>query len=151
MTSGVALGADVKGEYLLMKQKSKYKYMMFKLSEDKTEIIRDPGMSLLKEDLSDDQDDRACWNEMVTKLIPAEPRYIVYDIHSVTKDNRQVDKLLFISWCSDGCPIKKRMVHASSEDTIKKNLEGIHGQIIQAHDKDDMEYEDAIKIVITRD
>jgi len=149
MTSGVALGKDVKDEYLKMKQKSTFKYMMFRLSDDKTEIIIDYDMCLKKED--NDDDDRTCWDQMVTKLVPEEPRYIVFDIHAVTKDSRVIDKLLFISWCDDSCPIKERMIHASSEDTIKKNLEGLHGTPLQAHDKDDLEYEDVLKIVITRD
>lgn len=153
MTSGVTLGTTVQEEYMQMKQKKTFKYMMFRLSNDKSQIIIDDEMCLKSADLKDEHKecDKDCWNEMVTKLEEKEPRYIVYDIHSVTKGNRQVEKLLFISWCPDNCPVGKKMVHAASEDTIWKSLEGLHGTKIQAHEKDDLEYDDALKVVITRD
>lgn len=158
MASGVSCAADVKTEFAAMKTKNAYKYMMFRLSDDKTEIIIDNEMCKKGEGKKEDRDakqkheeDQACWQSMVDTLVSSEPKYIVFDIENTSKDGRKINKILFISWCADDCPVKKRMIHAASEDYLKKSLEGILGTIIQAHDKGDLEYEDAIKIAITRD
>lgn len=172
MASGVACADNVKEEFGLMKKTRKYKYMMFRISDDKkTIIIEEPecldgkgkgkgGKGSKGSDNEDSppttrrskhEEDKECWDKMVESLNPNEPRYIVYDIENTSKDGRDIAKLLFVSWCADDCQVKKRMLHAASEEYLKKTLNGILGTIIQAHDKGDLEYKDAIAIAITRD
>ena len=55
--------------------------------------------------------------------------------------------LYFNSRANDqSCPIKKKMVHASTKDTLKKKLEGIATEI-QAADKSDLDFDEVAKSV----
>lgn len=162
MASGVTCAPNVKDEFALMKTRGTYKIMMFKLSDDNKEIVIDEGKCLkgVKEDKASKEDrdakqvhenDLAIWEAMVEGLVCGEPRYIVFDVNCISKAGRAVKKLVFISWCADDCLIKKKMIHAASEEYLKKALDGIAGTVIQAHDRDDLEYKEALKIAITRD
>jgi len=53
------------------------------------------------------------------------------------------DKILFISWAPEGCPIKQKVLVTSSKDSLKKALNFV-GTDIQATDRSEVN-EDAIK------
>lgn len=144
-SSGIEVVPDVKTKFSEIKKDKKHKYVIFKISEDLTQIVVHSTRKGEGDKLKDDNCQK-CWEELCATLKEKEPCYIVYDVHNVTKnDKRPLTKLILISWCSDHSEIKYKMLHASSEDALKKNLDGIAGKY-QAHDRSDLAYSDLLEI-----
>jgi len=66
-------------------------------------------------------------------------RYVVYDLMCNTGDRIQ-KKIIFIFWAPDNAPVRKKMIYAASEDSIKKKVEVAF--YYQAHDFSELDYED---------
>merc|ERR1712066_947416 len=67
-----------------------------------------------------------------------ECRYGLYDFEyehqcQGTTEVSKKQKLFLMSWCPDSAKIKKKMLYASSFETLKKSLVGVH-KFIQATD-----------------
>merc|ERR1712204_110277 len=67
-----------------------------------------------------------------------ECRYGLYDFEyehqcQGTAESSKKQKLFLMSWCPDSAKIKKKMLYASSFETLKKSLVGVH-KYIQATD-----------------
>ncbi|EOO04321.1 putative cofilin protein [Phaeoacremonium minimum UCRPA7] len=143
-------GATVSGEcvsaYNDLKLAKKYKYIIFKLSDDLKEIV--------VEEASADKD----WENFREKLLTATttsktgatgkgPRYAVYDFeYSLASGEGDRNKLTFIAWSPDDAGIKAKMVYASSKDALKRALNGIAVEL-QANDTDDIEYDSVLNKV----
>ena len=57
---------------------------------------------------------------MIAALPKTEPRYVVYDFAFKTHDERDVEYLLYITWCPDETKIKNKMTYASNAEGFKK-------------------------------
>jgi len=64
-------------------------------------------------------------------------RYAVLDWDVTTDDGRQFSKLFFISWVPDSCKAKEKMLYASSKQSLRNALSGVHLDH-QAADMDDV-------------
>lgn len=72
------------------------------------------------------------------KLLPeTESRYAVLDWGVKTDDGREFSKLFFISWVPDNCKAKEKMLYASSKQSLRNALSGVHLDM-QAADLDDL-------------
>ncbi|KAJ9149836.1 Cofilin/tropomyosin-type actin-binding protein [Pleurostoma richardsiae] len=144
--SGATVGADCVSKYNDLKLAKKYKYIIFKLSDDLKEIVI--------EEASSDGD----WETFREKLLNATttsktgatgkgPRYAVYDFqYSLASGEGDRNKLTFIAWSPDDAGIKAKMVYASSKDALKRALNGIAVEL-QANDPDDIEYDSVLNKV----
>ena len=54
-----------------------------------------------------------------------------------TDDGREFSKLFFISWVPDSCKAKEKMLYASSKQSLRNALSGVHLDH-QAADMDDV-------------
>jgi len=76
--------------------------------------------------------------EKFLSLLPeTESRYAVLDWDVSTDDGRQFSKLFFISWVPDSCKAKEKMLYASSKQSLRNALSGVHLDH-QAADMDDV-------------
>jgi|TARA_B110000008_G_scaffold278524_1_gene322594 cofilin len=76
--------------------------------------------------------------EKFLSLLPeTESRYAVLDWDVTTDDGRQFSKLFFISWVPDSCKAKEKMLYASSKQSLRNALSGVHLDH-QAADMDDV-------------
>lgn len=83
----------------------------------------------------------ASYDDFLTDLQAAgegECRYGLYDFEyehqcQGTTESSKKQKLFLMSWCPDSAKIKKKMLYASSFETLKKSLVGVH-KFIQATD-----------------
>ncbi|KAF2070912.1 hypothetical protein CYY_007778 [Polysphondylium violaceum] len=71
--------------------------------------------------------------EIIVGELPEEPRYVIIDYEYMSQDNVTKSKIIFLSWCPKGTPIRARMLHASSLQSIRRALIGINFEI-QASD-----------------
>ncbi|TQS31946.1 hypothetical protein Golomagni_07757, partial [Golovinomyces magnicellulatus] len=129
-----------------LKLSKKYKYIIYKLSDDYKEIVVDEA--------SADKD----WDNFREKLINATaksksgavgkgPRYAVYDFeYSLASGDGIRNKITFIAWSPDDAGVQPKMIYASSKDALKRSLTGIATEL-QANDSDDIEYDSVIKTV----
>ncbi|PKS09710.1 hypothetical protein jhhlp_004331 [Lomentospora prolificans] len=129
-----------------LKLNKKYKYIIFKVSDDLREIV--------VEEASENQD----WEAFREKLINATtknkrgdvgkgPRYAVYDFqYSLASGEGDRNKITFIAWSPDDAGIHAKMIYASSKEALKRSLTGIATEL-QANDSDDIEYDTVLRIV----
>ncbi|KAH7272125.1 hypothetical protein B0J15DRAFT_386666, partial [Fusarium solani] len=117
-----------------LKLNKKYKYIVYKLSDDYKEIV--------VEHASEDKD----WEEL-QGAVGKGPRYAVYDFeYSLASGDGIRNKLAFIAWSPDDAGIQPKMIYASSKEALKRSLTGIAVEL-QANDTDDIEYDTIIKTV----
>ncbi|CAL8298322.1 unnamed protein product [Arctogadus glacialis] len=102
--------------------KKRKKAVLFCLSEDKKQIVVEPGKQILVGDIGDTVDDPyACF----VKLLPlGDCRYGLYDATYETRESKKED-LVFIFWAPEGAPLRSKMIYATSKDAIKKKFTGI--------------------------
>ena len=86
-SSGVAVNPECLDAFQELKLKKKYKYIIFGLNKDKTEIVS------IKADTSKDYD------EFLTDLPESECRWAVYDFEFQKEEGGQRNKIVFYSWC----------------------------------------------------
>lgn len=144
--SGATVSQECVTAFNDLKLSKKYKYIIFKLSDDNREIVIDEA--------SPDPD----WEVFREKLINATsksksgavgkgPRYAVYDFeYSLASGEGSRNKITFIAWSPDDAGVMAKMVYASSKEALKRNLTGIATEL-QANDPDDIEYDSVLKTV----
>ncbi|KAK1639825.1 cofilin/tropomyosin-type actin-binding protein, partial [Colletotrichum phormii] len=127
--------------YNELKLSKKYKYIIYKLSDDNKEIV--------VEEASADKD----YDNFREKLINAQtksksgPRYAVYDFeYSLASGEGERNKITFLAWSPDDAGVMAKMVYASSKEALKRSLTGIATEL-QANDADDIEYDSILKTV----
>ncbi|KAK4651378.1 cofilin [Podospora pseudocomata] len=130
-----------------LKLNKKYKYVIFKLSDDNKEIVVDSTSESSPE-----------YDDFRKKLINAKtksktgavgkgPRYAVYDFeYNLASGEGVRNKITFIAWSPDDAGIMAKMVYASSKEALKRALPGIATEV-QANDADDIEYDSLVKTV----
>ncbi|KAF2069498.1 hypothetical protein CYY_009187 [Polysphondylium violaceum] len=77
---------------------------------------------------------------IVGELPLQEPRYVTIDYEYKSEDNVTKSKIIFLSWCPNGTPIRARMLHTSSLQSIRRALVGINFEI-QASDFSECSHE----------
>jgi len=145
--SGATVNQECITAYNDLKLNKKYKYVIYKLSDDNKEIVVDST--------SEGAEDYEAFRE---KLINAKtktksgaigkgPRYAVYDFEYQLASGEGIrNKITFIAWSPDDAGIMAKMVYASSKEALKRALTGIATEL-QANDADDIEYDSVIKTV----
>ncbi|KAK4178516.1 hypothetical protein QBC36DRAFT_288452 [Triangularia setosa] len=130
-----------------LKLSKKYKYVIFKLSDDNKEIVVDSTSETGAE-----------YDDFREKLINAKtksktgavgkgPRYAVYDFeYNLASGEGVRNKITFIAWSPDDAGIMAKMIYASSKEALKRALPGIATEV-QANDADDIEYDSLVKTV----
>lgn len=144
--SGATVSQECISAFNDLKLAKKYKYIIYKLSDNNREIVI--------EDSSSDGD----WETFRQKLINATsktksgavckgPRYAVYDVeYNLTSGEGSRNKITFIAWSPDDAGVMPKMVYASSKEGLKRALNGVAFEL-QANDPDDIELETVLKTV----
>lgn len=145
--SGATVGQDCITAYNELKLSKKYKYVIYKLSDDNKEIVVDS--------VSEEGEDYDVFREKLinaktktkTGAIGKGPRYAVYDFeYQLASGEGTRNKITFIAWSPDDAGIMAKMVYASSKEALKRSLPGIATEL-QANDADDIEYDSILKTV----
>ena len=96
-----------------MKIRSKYGYIIYKISDDKKFI-----------EIECKGEKGASFDEFVSKMPDGDCRYGVLDVEINTKSGATTNKLIFVAWSDDNASVKPKMLYASSKDALKKALTG---------------------------
>jgi cofilin len=133
MSSGVQVKDDCLSEFEQMKIRNTYKYMIFKISDDKKHI-----------EIEHKGEKGASFEDFTSKLPDGDCRYAVLDVEIDTKSGAKANKLIFVAWSDDNASVKPKMLYASSKDALKKSLTGINEEY-QATDRGDLDEKEIMK------
>uniref|UniRef100_A0A8H8CG67 Cofilin n=1 Tax=Psilocybe cubensis TaxID=181762 RepID=A0A8H8CG67_PSICU len=117
VASGVGVNDSCLSTFQDLKLKKKFKYIIFNLSKDLSEII--------VEKTSEDSD----YDVFLADLPETECRWAIYDFEFEKEGAGKRNKIIFISWSPDDAKVKQKMVFASSRDALKRSLNGIAVEI----------------------
>ncbi|KAL1902180.1 cofilin [Ceratocystis pirilliformis] len=132
--------------YNELKLNKKYKYIIFKLTDDNKQIVVDEA--------SENDDWEAFRNKLMSSTTKSKsgvvgkgPRYAIYDFqYTLASGEGERNKLAFIAWSPDDAGVMAKMVYASSKEALKRSLNGVAVEL-QANDSDDIEFGQIIKTV----
>ncbi|KAI9303459.1 actin depolymerizing factor [Cunninghamella echinulata] len=133
MSSGVAVNQECIDAFSNLKLGKKYKYIIFRISNDNKEII----VEKTAESVSD-------YDEFIKQLPADEPRYAVYDFDYEKPGEGQRSKITFYSWTPDTSKIRQKMLYASSSAALRRQLVGIAIEI-QGTDESEVAYETVLE------
>ncbi|KAJ7784303.1 actin depolymerizing factor [Mycena metata] len=117
MSSGVGVNDDCLTQFSTLKLGKRYKYIIFALNQNNTEIV--------VEKTSDSQN----YDDFLADLPESECRWAVYDLEFEKEDGGKRNKIVFYSWSPDTAKVKAKMVFASSKDALRRSLVGISTEI----------------------
>jgi cofilin len=128
-----AVASSSLSEFEQMKIRNTYKYMIFKISDDKKHI-----------EIEHKGEKGASFEDFTSKLPDGDCRYAVLDVEIDTKSGAKANKLIFVAWSDDNASVKPKMLYASSKDALKKSLTGINEEY-QATDRGDLDEKEIMK------
>lgn len=120
---------DSKNTFLDLKRKKGYRYVIFKIDEKKNEVV-----------VEKTGDPAENYDDFAESLPENDCRYAVYDFDFVTSENCQKSKIFFISWSPAVSRIRSKMLYATSKNSFRRVLDGVHYEI-QATDPTEMDLE----------
>ncbi|CAB1103242.1 unnamed protein product [Ectocarpus sp. CCAP 1310/34] len=129
MTTGVTVNdeaVEMFNAFKLHRAPHDNRYFIYKIENDAEIVVDTFG------------DKTKTYEDFTACLPPNECRYGVFDLDFTTRDGREANKLIFISWSPDTAKIKNKMVYAASKEAIKSALMGI-GIHLQATDQGELE------------
>jgi len=137
-SSGVKVADDCVTTYQQLKLGKQFKYILFGLSKDLSEIVVDRTS------------DAPAHETFVADLPKDECRWAVYDFEFLKEGEGEGkrNKLCFISWSPDDAKIKDKMVFASSRETLRRRLDGIAFEV-QGTDPSEISYETVLAKALT--
>ncbi|KAI7871815.1 hypothetical protein BDF14DRAFT_1759204 [Spinellus fusiger] len=135
MSTGVAISDECIPFYTDFKLRKKYKFIIFKLSDDNKEVVVEK-----KEEAGD-------YNSFLECLPANEPRYAVYDFDYEKPGEGLRSKITFYTWIPDTSKVRQKMLYAASKDALRKRLEGIAIEV-QGTDASEVDYESVLEKAI---
>ncbi|KAL7276332.1 cofilin [Rhizina undulata] len=135
--SGVGLSADCipAFEELKLGKTKETKYIIYKLSDDKKNIVVDK--------ISNNGD----YQQFLSDLPEDECRYAIYDFeYELTNGEGKRSKICFYAWSPDNASVRNKMVYASSKVALSRALVGIHAEI-QGTDFSEVAFETVLERV----
>eukprot|EP00270_Netrium_digitus_P014646 TRINITY_DN500_c0_g1_i1.p2 TRINITY_DN500_c0_g1~~TRINITY_DN500_c0_g1_i1.p2 ORF type:complete len:139 (+),score=5.57 TRINITY_DN500_c0_g1_i1:61-477(+) len=124
-SSGMNVSGDCIETFMELKRKKTYRFVVFKI-ENNVITVETKGPPT------------ATYKDFQASLPENDCRYAVYDHDFVTEDNCQKSKIFFIAWSPDTSRVRVKMTYASSKDTFRRQLDGVHFEL-QATDPSEMD------------
>ncbi|CAN3360453.1 cofilin [Diutina catenulata] len=121
--SGVAVNDECLKAYNDLKLGKKFRYVIYKVSDDKSQIVvEETG------DLNDGT--QADYEKFVEKLPENDCKYAVYLFeYEIGNGEGSRSKIVFFTWTPDTAPVRSKMIYASSKDALKLALNGLSSDI----------------------
>jgi cofilin len=128
--SGMAVSDECKLKFSELQRKKAFRFIVFKIEGSQIVVEKYGGPE-------------ATYEDFVGALPEADCRYGVYDFDFTSEDGDiscQKSKIFFIAWSPDNSRVRAKMIYASSKETFKRELNGIHYEL-QATDPTEMDLE----------
>ncbi|KAI3658975.1 hypothetical protein MP638_000319 [Amoeboaphelidium occidentale] len=128
MSTGVTVNDECLNVYQDLKLKKKWKYIVYKLSDD--------NKSIEIEKLVEQGD----YDQFIADLPKDDCRYAVYDFEYDTNGEGIRNKICFYVWAPDTSKVKSKMLYAASKDALRRKLVGIASEV-QGTDLSEVAYD----------
>lgn len=112
MTTGITVSDEVATLCSDIKLFNKYKYVIFKINDNLTEIV-----------LEKTGEKNSTFEDFIKEFPINEPKYAIYNFEYEVGNSKR-NKTLFISWTPDICKVKEKMIYSSSKLPLKKSFNG---------------------------
>ncbi|KMT16622.1 hypothetical protein BVRB_3g049080 [Beta vulgaris subsp. vulgaris] len=127
--SGIGVAEQCKTIFTELQRKKVHRYVVFKIDEKKKEVSVEKTGGPAES-----------YDDFLASLPESDCRYAVYDYDFVNAENCQKSKIFFIAWSPSVSRIRSKMLYATSKDSFRRELEGIHYEI-QATDPTEVDLE----------
>lgn len=153
--SGIKVAADTLKEFtdsMTKRSSQKFDYMIFEIQKREgkrfeevvTTDTADLGSSKEKVGDKDLKGVTPEWYSFIERLSQDNhPKFGVCYLEYQTKDGRSANKLFFVYWCSEDSKASEKMKYSSTKQSVTKSF-GSALVIVQASDKDDLDYKEMI-------
>jgi cofilin len=112
----------------------KHRYVILTFSDDLREVVVEKAVAKSK-----------TYDNFLDDLPPRDVRYAVYDFKVDNGSER--NKLVFIVWAPDIAPVKRKMLIASTKQSVKNAFSGVAVEI-QATDDSEIQHEVVLSKVL---
>jgi len=130
--TGVQVDSGCINEFNEFKMSNKHRYMLFKVSDDKKNII-----------LEKKGESSKSYADFVSALPSNDCRYGVVNFEYETESDGKRSKIVFINWAPETAPIKSKMVYAGTKNDLKKSLVGLSIEV-QATDLSEIDEKEVL-------
>ncbi|XP_021721916.1 actin-depolymerizing factor-like [Chenopodium quinoa] len=127
--SGIGVAEHTKNTFTELQRKKMHRYVVFKIDEKKKEVVVEKTGG-----------PEESYDDFLASLPENDCRYAVYDYDFVNSENCQKSKIFFVAWSPSVSRIRSKMLYATSKDSLRRELEGIHYEI-QATDPSEVDVE----------
>ncbi|XP_073337962.1 non-muscle cofilin 1-like [Pagrus major] len=93
-------------------QQKRIRMVVFQIKDNCIDVTK----CICEEELSG----KDCFSSFQDTMAEGECCYILYDCHFDTKECKNKEELVFLTWCSENASIKDKMCYAASKDALKK-------------------------------
>ena len=100
------------------KMKSSYRYIFFKVSDDKKSIVVDAT-----------GDPSETYSDFLRRLPKEDCRYAVFMFEYTTESDGKRMKIIFFNWAPDAAPTRFKMLYAGTKNDVRKALVGVNVEI----------------------
>ena len=98
-------------------KKKKFHYVVFEVNPGNEVVV------LKKADRADAKDGFLLYDKVTDEAkAHKEPRFVVFDYHFRSKDDRPQEKISFLFWCPNNAAVKLKMRYASGAEEVKKKF-----------------------------
>jgi cofilin len=115
----------------------KYRYLILTFSDDLREVVVEKAANRLK-----------TYDDFLDDLPPRDVRYAVYDSYFKVDDGSERNKLVFIVWAPGIAPVKRKMLIASTKQSVKNAFSGLAVEV-QATNDSEIQYEVVLAKVLS--
>uniref|UniRef100_A0A7S3Z9Y8 ADF-H domain-containing protein n=1 Tax=Lotharella globosa TaxID=91324 RepID=A0A7S3Z9Y8_9EUKA len=99
-----------------MKKKHNYKFLLFQLNKKMDKVV-------IVDQEKGDKKLNPSYDDFIKALcVEGQPRWGVLDYEAKKKDGSILNKLVMFSWCQDTAALRKKMLHGSTNNTVKSKL-----------------------------
>ncbi|RIB12695.1 hypothetical protein C2G38_2327992 [Gigaspora rosea] len=107
-----------------LKLHKKYKYILYKFSDDKTHFIIDKAVETIASDENDGTNYKKSYEKFYAELtIKKVPYFAVYDFDYEKLGEGCRKKIVFISWIPENADNKNKFISAASRQVLKTKLD----------------------------
>lgn len=124
-----------------LKGKKKRRFAILKMSDDNKQIVVDEDRTGCDE--VDEKHGKEHFDSIIQSLPEDDGRYIVYD-YPYESSFGPASKVILVLWCPQNISIKKKMIYASSKDSLKKAFTDFGGEF-QSDGPCDLDHSDIVQ------
>ncbi|EIE83836.1 hypothetical protein G6F46_007678 [Rhizopus delemar] len=128
MSSGIIVSTECKEKFDQLKLRKSYKYIIFKLTADFSQIVIDKTA------------ESSTYDDFLEELPENQPRYAVYDFDYEKPGEGQRSKIIFFAWTPDTSNTRHKMIYTSSKDALRRELVGASIEV-QGTEFSEVDYE----------